>query len=199
MSGNEPTIKNKVSPHIQTQLPEFVQQDHPLFSTFLKHYYEFLEAGELVITGSNDYVIEETISKNFILDETEEKIVLEESVGKFTVGETITGAISGATARILVDDFDDNNRLFITSQQKFQTGETITGGTSGATSTVSSYRANPVQTSNNFLHMLTLTILFMISLTSSKIHLCSPSPILLQMDYQKKTSKGIEICTLKGY
>ena len=97
MSGNEPTIKNKVSPHIQTQLPEFVQQDHPLFSTFLKHYYEFLEAGELVITGSNDYVIEETISKNFILDETEEKIVLEESVGKFTVGETITGAISGAT------------------------------------------------------------------------------------------------------
>ena len=47
--------------------------------------------------------------------------------------------------RILVDDFDDNNRLFITSQQKFQTGETITGGTSGATSTVSSYRANPVQ------------------------------------------------------
>lgn len=145
MSGNEPTIKNKVSPHIQTQLPEFVQQDHPLFSTFLKHYYEFLEAGELVITGSNDYVIEETISKNFILDETEEKIVLEESVGKFTAGETITGAISGATARILVDDFDDNNRLFITSQQKFQTGEIITGGTSGATSTVASYRANPVQ------------------------------------------------------
>ena len=47
--------------------------------------------------------------------------------------------------RVLVDDFDDNNRLFITSQQKFQTGETITGGTSGATSTVSSYRANPVQ------------------------------------------------------
>ena len=117
MSGHDPTLKNKVSPHIQSQLPEFVQADHPLFSLFLKYYYEFLEAGELVVTGSNDYVIEETISKNYILDETGENIVLEESVGKFTVGETITGQTTGATARILVDDFDDNKRLFITSQQ----------------------------------------------------------------------------------
>ena len=51
MSGHEPTLKNKVSPHIQGQLPEFVQQDHPLFSLFLKYYYEFLEAGELVVTA----------------------------------------------------------------------------------------------------------------------------------------------------
>lgn len=145
MSGHEPTLKNKVSPHIQTQLPEFVQSDHPLFGLFLKYYYEFLEAGELVVTGSNDYVIEETISKNYILDETGENIVLEESVGKFTVGETITGSTSGATAKILVDDFDDNKRLFITSQQRFETGETVTGNTSGAITTVSSYRANPVQ------------------------------------------------------
>ena len=145
MSGHDPTLKNKVSPHIQSQLPEFVQSDHPLFSLFLKYYYEFLEAGELVVSGSNSYVIEETISKNFILDETGENIVLEESVGKFAVGETITGSISGATARILVDDFDDNKRLFVTSQQRFQTGETLTGGTSGATSTVVSYRGNPVQ------------------------------------------------------
>src|SRR6056300_1490861 len=144
MSGHDPTLKNKVSPHIQSQLPEFVQSDHPLFSLFLKYYYEFLEAGELVVSGSNSYVIEETISKNFILDETGENIVLEESVGKFAVGETITGSISGATARILVDDFDGNNRFFFTSQQRFQTCYTLTGGTSGATSTVVSYRGNPV-------------------------------------------------------
>jgi len=145
MSGHEPTLKNKVSPHIQNQLPEFVQSDHPLFGLFLKYYYEFLEAGELVVTGTNNYVIEETITKNYVLDETGENIVLEDSVGKFTVGETITGQTSGATARILVDDFDDNNRLFITSQQRFETGETVTGNTSGATTTVASYRANPVQ------------------------------------------------------
>ena len=145
MSAQDPTLKNKVSPHIQTQLPEFVQSDHPLFSLFLKYYYEFLEAGELVVTGTNNYVIEETITNNYVLDETGENIVLEDSVGKFTVGETITGATSGATARILVDDFDENQRLFITSQQRFETGETVTGASSGATTTVASYRANPVQ------------------------------------------------------
>src|SRR6056300_797264 len=145
MSGHGPTLKNKVSPHIESQLPEFVQSDNPLFGLFLKYYYEFLEAGELTVTGSNNYVIEETITKNFILDENEENIVLEDSVGKLTVGETITGQTTGANARILVDDFDDNKRLFITSQQRFQTGETVTGNTSGATTTVASYRANPVQ------------------------------------------------------
>ena len=145
MAGQTPTLKNKVSPHLESQLPDFVREDHQLFSLFLKYYYEFLEAGELTLTGSNDYVVEETLTKNYILDETGEQIVLEESVGKFTVGETITGSTSNATAKVLVDDFDGNNRLFISSQQLFETGETITGGTSGATSTVSSYRANPVQ------------------------------------------------------
>ena len=145
MSGQNPTLLNKVSPHVESQLPDFVREDHALFSLFLKYYYEFLESGELVLTGSNDFVVEETLTKSFILDETGENIVLEESVGKFVAGETITGSISGATAKVLVDDFDNNNRLFITSQQLFETGETITGSTSGASSTVTSYRANPVQ------------------------------------------------------
>jgi hypothetical protein len=144
MSGT-PTLQNKVSPHIESQLPDFVREDHALFSLFLKYYYEFLEAGELTLTGSNDFLVEETLTKNFVLDETGENIVLEESVGKFVAGETITGSITNATARVLVDDFDGNNRLFITSQQLFETGETITGSTSGASSTVVSYRANPVQ------------------------------------------------------
>ena len=44
MSGNKPTIKNKISPIIHGQLPQFVQSDHPQFSTFLRHYFEFMEA-----------------------------------------------------------------------------------------------------------------------------------------------------------
>ena len=144
MSGT-PTLQNKVSPHIESQLPDFVREDHALFSLFLKYYYEFLEAGELTLTGSNEFLVEETLTKNFILDEQGDNVVLEESVGKFVAGETIVGAITKATARVLVDDFDSNNRLFTTSQQLFEIGETITGQTSGATSTVSSYRANPVQ------------------------------------------------------
>ena len=84
------TLKNKVSPHIQDQLPGFIKSDHPLFASFLKHYYEFLESGELVVSGSNDYVIEETITENFILSEDGVKVVLESSIGKFTAGEIIT-------------------------------------------------------------------------------------------------------------
>ena len=59
MSGNDPTQKNKISPHIQERLPEFVKSDHPLVLLFLKYYYEFLGSGELTVSGSNDYVIEE--------------------------------------------------------------------------------------------------------------------------------------------
>ena len=145
MSGQHPTLKNKVSPHIESQLPDFIREDHQLFSLFLKYYYEFLEAGELTLTGSNDYMVEETLTNNYILNEESQKLVLESSVGKFVAGETIVGTTSKATASILVDDFDINNRLFITSQQLFETGETVTGSITGATSTVSSYRANPVQ------------------------------------------------------
>lgn len=139
-------LDNKVSPHIQSQLPEFIQTDHPLFTLFLKYYYEFLESGELVLSGENEYVIEETLSTNYILSEDNEKVVLESSVGKFQAGEEIVGSITGYRARILVDDFDDNKRLFITSQQRFQTGETVVGQTTGAIATVQSYRPNPIQT-----------------------------------------------------
>ena len=63
------------------------------------------------------------------------QIVYEDSVGKFSVGETITGSTSNATATILIDD-QRNNRVFITSQQQFITGETLVGSTSTAEGTV---------------------------------------------------------------
>ena len=55
MSGCPRTSKleSKVSPHIEEQLPEFVRSEHPLFATFVKHYYQFLEAGCLTLGGSN--------------------------------------------------------------------------------------------------------------------------------------------------
>ena len=138
-------LENRVSPSIQQQLPEFIQAEHPLFSTFLKHYYEFLEAGELSLSGSNNYIVQETNTINFILDESEDKVVMEDSVGKFTNGETIIGQNTKVSAKILVEDFDDNNRIFISAQQLFEIGEEVVGQTSGARGTVSSYRANPIQ------------------------------------------------------
>ena len=68
------TIQNKISSQIQTQFPEFIQSDHSTFIQFLKYYYQFLESGKLVISGANSYVLFETQTKNYLLDETTEKI-----------------------------------------------------------------------------------------------------------------------------
>ena len=155
---NNPTGKltTKISSLIDGQLPDFIQSDHPVFSRFLKHYYQYLEAGELRLTVNIDNLLLELTAASNVLDVDGNPIVLESgsgSDGKFTVGETITGGTSKATATVLVDDLGNASkpRLFITSQQKFITGETITGGTSGASGTVTRYRANPVQTIQQLL------------------------------------------------
>ena len=53
--------------------------------------------------------------------------------GAFTVGETITGGTSGATAVYVSDDGSTMNLTSVS--ETFQSGETITGGTSGETAT----------------------------------------------------------------
>jgi hypothetical protein len=145
-----PDLINKVSTQIDGQLPDFVADDHPIFSSFLQSYYKYLESGELVVSATIDNLLLEVETTTRLLDENADRIVLEKgtgTTGKFVVGEIITGSTSKATAEVLVDDLGNNGRprLFITSQQQFVTGETITGATSGATGTVTSYRASPVQ------------------------------------------------------
>ena len=145
-------LNNKVSNHIQTQLPEFIQADHPIFSQFVKLYYQFLESAELVFLETNNYLNEETQTINFILDEDGEKIVLEDSEIKFTIGETLQGQTSGATAKVLVDDVDDNKRLFVTSQTQFIIGETVVGLSSNSSGTLESYKPNPVSSIQQLLN-----------------------------------------------
>ena len=134
----------KISPLIEGQVPDFVQEDHPVFVDFLKDYYKFLEAGKLEVNVTTDYIRQETTTSDYVLLEDGERIVDESFTGKFTTGETITGATSGAIATILVED-SRNGVLYISSQQKLITNETITGGTSGSSATITKYRANPVQ------------------------------------------------------
>ena len=145
-------LNNKVSNHIQTQLPEFIQVDHPVFSQFVRLYYQFLESAELVFLETNNYLNEETQTINFILDEDGEKIVLEDSEVKFTIGETLQGRTSGATAKVLVDDVDDNKRLFVTSQTQFIIGETVVGLSSNSSGTLQSYKPNPVSSIQQLLN-----------------------------------------------
>ena len=146
MGKNESTLKTKVSPLIEGQSPDFVQADHAVFIKFVRDYYKFLEAGELILSGTINNLAQETDSSNYILAETGERIVDESSTIVFTSGETIVGSTSKATATVLVSDVSDGTkRLFISAQQKFKTGETIVGRTSGSQGTVVQYRGNPVQ------------------------------------------------------
>ena len=144
-----PALENKLSTQIDGQLPDFIAEDHPQFSQFLKHYYQFLESGELQLTVNIDNILLNLETPTNLLNEDGTLIVTEAgsgSTGKFIEGETITGGTSYATAKVLVEDLgDETPRLFISSQQLFETGETVTGGTSGASGVVTRYRANPVQ------------------------------------------------------
>jgi len=144
-----PTLENKLSTQIDGQLPDFIAEDHPKFSQFLKSYYQFLESGELQLTVNIDNILIEVETDTNLLNEDGGLIVTEVgagSDGKFIEGEIITGGTSYATATILVDDLSAATpRIFISSQQLFETGETVTGGTSGASGVVTRYRANPVQ------------------------------------------------------
>ena len=142
-------LTTKISPVLTDTMPEFVVSVHPIFTDFLKTYYEFLESAELQLTVTINNVLLETSSDSSLLDEEGNEVVLEKengTTGKFEVGETITGSTSKATAKILADDLGNSTpRIFITSNQQFITGETVTGATSAATGVVVKYRGNPIQ------------------------------------------------------
>src|SRR6056300_414026 len=152
------TFKDKISNLLNSQVPDFVLEDHPLFLEFVKSYYKFLESAEITLTNIGDpdhlQLDNQTDAINFIQlngtnvkgDDNGDRILLEDtSYGDFINGETITGQTSGATATILIEDVDGGSRLFVTHQNKFIEGELIIGSTSAAEATISKYRANPVQ------------------------------------------------------
>ena len=142
-------LTDKISNLIDGQLPDFIQADHPIFSKFLKSYYQFMESAELHLTVNISNVLLELETVSNLLYEDGGSIVTEVgdgTTGKFIVGETLTGSTSKATATVLVEKLNDTTpTLFIQSQQKFITGETVVGSLSTAEGTVVKYRGNPIQ------------------------------------------------------
>jgi len=69
-------VDNRVSLLVSSQIPQFIQDEHVLFSQFLKFYFEFLETICVYFTEITDYSAD------------------------FTLGETVTGQTSGATATV---------------------------------------------------------------------------------------------------
>jgi len=153
-------FNDKISTLITSQLPDFVIDDHPQFVQFLKTYYQFMESACLQVTSieTTDGITLENetgLTDNLLLDGSKitsektqqdkgDKIIFEDSVfGKFTVGETIKGATSNATATVVAEDLS-TNKIFITAQDKFSLNETIIGNTSGAQAIINNYLPNPV-------------------------------------------------------
>ena len=153
-------FNEKISSLISSQLPDFVVDDHPQFVQFLKTYFQFMESAMLQVTSieSTDGVTLENetgLQDNLLLDGSKitsertqsdagDKIIYEDSTyGSFTVGETITGLTSKATATVIAEDLT-NGKIFISAQDRFSLNEIITGNTSGAQAIINNYRPNPV-------------------------------------------------------
>ena len=141
---HDPTFTKKVSPLVKGQLPDFIQdEDFETYRLFVRDFYKFLESAKMTFATTTNYLIQEPTTTSYVLEETGDRISLEDSVA-FTVGETVTGQTSGATATVLVTDLR-NSVIYITSNQRFELNETVTGGTSGAEAKLTAYKTNPVQ------------------------------------------------------
>ena len=151
----------KISKIVSKQFPEFVRSRHPELLTFIEKYYTLMESAVLTLSDVDviDNIQLETAETSFLqLNATDQfnanngdYIIDEQSLfGEFQSGEIITGATSGQTATILVEDAD-NLKLYITANTKFIIGETITGATSGARAKIGNYRGNPVENINQLL------------------------------------------------
>ena len=153
-------FNEKISSLISSQLPDFVVDDHPQFVQFLKTYFQFMESAMLQVTSieSTDGVTLENetgLQDNLLLDGSKitsertqsdagDKIIYEDTTyGSFTVGETITGLTSKATAKVIAEDLV-NGKIFITAQDRFSLNEIIQGNDSGAEAVINNYRPNPV-------------------------------------------------------
>ena len=69
-------LNTKISTQIDGQLPDFIQSDHPVFSRFLKHYYQYLEAGELRLKVTIGNILLELETTSYALDVDGYKIVV---------------------------------------------------------------------------------------------------------------------------
>lgn len=147
---DEPTLKNKLSPLVKGQLPDFLQADeHKVYAAFVEDFYKFLESARMKFSFTTNYLIQEPETKAYILSENgilgaaEDRIVLEDST-EFLTNEIVKGSTSGAEATVIAEDVR-NSAIYITSNQRFELSEDIVGQTSGATAKLVEYKANPVQ------------------------------------------------------
>ena len=117
-------VTAKAVSQISEQLPSFIGEDFPLYEKFVKNYYEFLE------TVCVYYDIVEGYENAF----------------SFTMGETVTGQTSGATAKVKGTGANSGtNKLFLEPTNTLDfVEETIIGSTSNSYGKVTRIVRNPI-------------------------------------------------------
>jgi len=149
--------KKDVSVLIETQFPEFVTEKHPKFKKFIEKYYEFMESHQLyfgtTFTFDEDKIVDESDGTSLILQDDGRLNYPNVSLGgglqlesdrdtandanvQFSIGETLTGNTSQATA--VVTGTRGNTIAFIktTNDASFKYGEKVTGDTTRAYATL---------------------------------------------------------------
>ncbi len=152
--------KKDVSVLLETQLPEFINDQHPKFKKFIEKYYEFMESHQLYFSSSftfDEFKLTfnntgDNLASTPVFDQDVGGNVLREDGGglqlesdrdtasnanlMFTIGETLTGNSSGATA--VVSGTKGNTIAFVKSSSKvgFSYGEKLTGSDSRAYGTL---------------------------------------------------------------
>ena len=166
-------VTAKAVSQVQNQLPEFIGDEFPLYKKFMEHYYEFMET---LCVYYKDYTIGqlsamkmEDVEGGFLLiDSTDggvanagENVLTEETprtaANAFTVGETVTGQTSGATATAKATGaFTAINKVFLepTNDLNFVVGEEILGSTSTAQVTITKLNRKPLNATKTFSDLI---------------------------------------------
>ena len=165
-------VTAKAVSQVQNQLPAFIGEDFPLYQKFMEYYYEFMETLCVYYSGYTvDQLaaikLEESIDGFLLLDSTDgtanvgENVLTEEiartSANAFTVGETVTGQTSGATATVKgVGAFTAINKVFLepTNNIDFAVDEVILGSTSTARGTITSISRKPLNATKTFKDLI---------------------------------------------
>ena len=128
-------ITAKAVSQVSEQLPSFISEEYPLFEKFTKNYFEFLETICVyygIVTGY-------------------------ETAYTFTVGETVTGSSTGATATVKATGvFSGSNKIFLepTNTLEFSTDDTLVGSISAARGDVTKIVRNPVNALKTFSELI---------------------------------------------
>ena len=165
-------VTAKAVSQVQNQLPAFIGEDFPLYQKFMEYYYEFMETLCVYYSGySVDQLsaiqLEESIDGFLLIDSTDgtanvdENVLTEEiartSANAFTVGETVTGQTSGATATAKAKGaFTGINKVFLepTNDLNFVVDEVILGSTSTARGTITSISRKPLNATKTFKDLI---------------------------------------------